>query len=158
MRQKRDTPAATEAGRPAPNENATVRELTKSAKQTFDKLDKLAQRLENTGIARYVELSQKTGKILWLNFLSGVARGLGFTIGTTIVIAIAYQIVSNIISMNIPFITEWLIDFVDLIQRGVTSTMGQSPQYLYHGADIVSPDLVPIAQPPVPPIPGIGAP
>ena len=87
-------------------------------KQTqISQLDALAKRLENSGVAEYVKLSQRTGKILWLNFLSGIARGLGFTIGTTIVLAILYKIVSRIISMNIPYITEWLKSLVTLINN-----------------------------------------
>jgi hypothetical protein len=82
----------------------------------IDRLDALARRLENSGVAEYVELSQKTGKILWLNFLSGVARGLGFTIGTSIVLAIAYKIISRIVSMNIPYITETLRQFTEIIK------------------------------------------
>ena len=45
----------------------------------IEQLDLLAKRLENSGVAEYVKLSQRTGKILWLNFLSGIARGLGFS-------------------------------------------------------------------------------
>ena len=153
MSRKQANTSAQGAASSAPTKSAPAAELNKKARQTFDKLDKLAQRLENTGISRYVELSQKTGKILWLNFLSGVARGLGFTIGTTIVIAVAYQVVSNIISMNIPFITEALKDFVELIQSGATSTMGnmgnmgQPAQYIYPGTE-----LLPITPPPDLPI------
>lgn len=73
-----------------------------------EKIDHLLQRLDSSGIAEYVKLSQRTGRILWLNFLSGVARGLGFTVGTTLVLAVLYKILSRIISMNIPYITEWL--------------------------------------------------
>ena len=76
--------------------------------QKIEQLDQLVKRLDSSGIAEYVKLSQRTGKILWLNFLSGVAKGLGFTIGTTMVLAVVYKILSHIISMNIPFITEWL--------------------------------------------------
>lgn len=79
-------------------------------------LDKLAGRLENSGVAEYVKLQQRTGKILWLNFLSGVARGLGFTIGTTIVLAVAYQIIAKIISMNIPYLTEMLQQFIEMVK------------------------------------------
>lgn len=43
----------------------------------------LLQRLDTAGLSEYVRLSQKTGRILWLNFLSGIARGLGFSIGAT---------------------------------------------------------------------------
>lgn len=87
-------------------------------KQKIDELDKLAKRLENSGVAEYVKLSQKTGKILWLNFLSGVARGLGFTVGTTIVLAVVYKILSRVISMNIPYLTDILRDFIAIVQGG----------------------------------------
>ena len=82
----------------------------------IDQLDALAKRLENSGVAEYVKLSQKTYKILWLNFLSGVARGLGFTIGTTIVLAVIYKILSRLISMNIPYLTELLQHFVQIVK------------------------------------------
>ena len=68
----------------------------------------LLQRLDNAGLTEYVKLSQKTGKILWLNFLSGIARGLGFSIGATLVLAVVYKILARIISMNIPYLTELL--------------------------------------------------
>jgi len=71
-------------------------------------LDQLLQRLDNAGLGEYVRLSQKTGKILWLNFLSGVARGLGFSVGASLVLAIVYKILSRIISMNIPYLTDLL--------------------------------------------------
>ena len=82
----------------------------------IDQLDDLARRLENSGVAEYVKLSQKTGKILWLNFLSGVARGLGFTVGTSIVLAVVYKIISHLISMNIPYITETLRQVTETIK------------------------------------------
>lgn len=82
----------------------------------IDQLDLLAKRLENSGVAEYVKLSQRTWKILWLNFISGVAKGLGFTLGTSIVLAIAYQAISHVISMNIPYITETLRQFTEIIK------------------------------------------
>ena len=79
-------------------------------------LDRLARRLENSGIAEYVKLSQRTGRILWLNFISGIARGVGFFIGTTIVLAIAYKIISHIISMNIPYLTDLLRQAAEFVK------------------------------------------
>lgn len=79
-------------------------------------IDRLARRLDNSGVAEYVALSLDTRRILWLNFLSGVARGLGFTVGTAIVLAIFFKILSGIIGMNIPYLTELLTDFVLLIK------------------------------------------
>ena len=81
-----------------------------------EEIDRLARRLDNSGIAEYVRLSLDTRRILWLNFLSGIARGLGFTVGTAIVLAIVYKILSGIISMKIPYLTEMLTEFVLLIK------------------------------------------
>ncbi|MDL2210812.1 DUF5665 domain-containing protein [Desulfovibrio sp. OttesenSCG-928-O18] len=82
----------------------------------IEQLDQLAKRLENSGVAEYVKLQQRTGKILWLNFISGAAKGLGFTLGTTLVLAIIYKIIAHIISMNIPYLTESLKQLVEIIQ------------------------------------------
>lgn len=82
----------------------------------INELDKLVARLENCGLEEYVRLSGKPWKIIWLNFLSGVSRGLGFTVGTAIVLAIAYNILKQLISMNIPYLTEVLKDVVELIR------------------------------------------
>jgi hypothetical protein len=46
-----------------------------------------------------------------------VARGLGFSIGTTIVLAVLYKIISQIISMNIPYLTELLKQAVEMIHN-----------------------------------------
>lgn len=78
----------------------------------------LLQRLENAGLTEYVKLSQQTGKILWLNFLSGIARGLGFSIGATLVLAVVYKILARIISMNIPYITDLLQQLMNMAKGG----------------------------------------
>ena len=82
----------------------------------IDQLDKLAQRLENCGVADYVRLSQNMPKILWLNFLSGIMRGLGFTVGTALVLALVYKIVSKLINMNIPYLTEMLKELIAMLK------------------------------------------
>ena len=78
----------------------------------------LLERLDNAGLAEYVKLSQQTGKILWLNFLSGIARGLGFSIGATLVLAVVYKILARIISMNIPYLTELLQQVMNMAKGG----------------------------------------
>ena len=80
--------------------------------------DLLLQRLDNAGLAEYVKLSQQTGKVLWLNFLSGIARGLGFSIGATLVLAVVYKILARIISMNIPFLTDMLQQVMSMAKGG----------------------------------------
>lgn len=81
-----------------------------------DDIDKLIKRLDNSGLMEYIRLSRNTGKILWLNFLSGVARGLGFTVGTAVILAVVYKIISHLISMNIPYLTEVLLEFASMVK------------------------------------------
>lgn len=88
------------------------------AHDKIDKLDQLITRLENTGLEEYVKLSQRTWKILGMNLLSGVARGLGFTLGTAIVLAIVYKVVKYMIEMNIPYLTEMLQEIVAIASGG----------------------------------------
>ena len=78
----------------------------------------LLQRLDNAGLTEYVKLSQKTGRILWLNFLSGMARGLGFSIGATLVLTVVYKILARIISMNIPYLTDLLQQLMNMAKGG----------------------------------------
>ena len=95
-----------------------MRTEPKPKELTPQEAGQLLQRLDNCGLTEYVRLSQKTGKILWLNFLSGVARGLGFSIGASLVLAVVYKILSRIISMNIPYLTELLQQIVRMSKGG----------------------------------------
>ena len=83
--------------------------------ERLDRVDALLNRLDNLGLRQYVALSQNLPKILWLNFLSGIARGLGFTIGTAIILAVIYKAIRALIDMNIPYLTAMLEHLVLLI-------------------------------------------
>lgn len=96
-----------------------VKEAQYPTEKEIANLQRLAERLDNTGIAQYVRLMQSTPKVLWLNFLSGIARGLGFTVGTAIVLTVVYKIISGIIMMNIPYLTERMQDLLAIIQGGL---------------------------------------
>lgn len=87
-------------------------------KETLTQAEQLLQRLDNAGLTEYVKLSQKTGRILWLNFLSGIARGLGFSIGATLVLTVVYKILARIISMNIPYLTDLLQQVMNMAKAG----------------------------------------
>jgi|GEM_PF-716240 hypothetical protein len=53
-------------------------------------------------------------RILWINFLVGTARGLGFIVGTVIVLAVLTFFISQVLS-EIPWIGEsfrWLDDWL----------------------------------------------
>lgn len=93
----------------------------KTVKPTDDQLptilEKLATRLEAVRLADYLELLEKPKKLIWINFVAGIARGLGFAIGTTIVFAIVIESLRRLILIKIPLINDYLIDLFRLIEQ-----------------------------------------
>lgn len=89
-------------------------------KKQVEEIDKLLQRLDNSGVADYIKLSQNPWKILWFNFLSGIARGLGFTVGTTIVLGVIYKVVKQLLSMvELPYVAEYLASFLEMVNKNM---------------------------------------
>ena len=86
------------------------------AKQLHDPEHFVTSQLDVDGINDYIRLLRSPFKMFWLNIFIGVARGLGFTVGTAVVLAIVYKLLRNMIEMNIPYITEMLREFLETIQ------------------------------------------
>lgn len=80
-------------------------------------LEKLADRLEALQIASYIELLEKPRKLIVTNFVAGIFRGLGFALGTTIVFAIVIETLRRIILLNIPLLSNYLVDIIRMIEQ-----------------------------------------
>ena len=66
-----------------------------------------------------IELSEVIGnwkKLIWRNFISGIAKGVGIGIGFSIVTAIIIIILQRIITLNIPVISQYIADIIEIVQ------------------------------------------
>ncbi len=66
-----------------------------------------------------IELSEIIGnwkKLIWRNFISGIAKGVGIGIGFSIVTAIIIIILQRIITLNIPVISQYIADIIEIVQ------------------------------------------
>lgn len=79
-------------------------------------MDNLSIMLERTNIDAYVQLLQRPGRMLLLNFSSGLARGFGMAIGFTILGAIVLLILQRIMMMNLPLIGNIVADIVKTVE------------------------------------------
>ena len=79
-------------------------------------LEKVADRLERMRVGDYLNNLNKTSRLIWINFVSGIARGVGLTIGATLVIAIIFKIISALISLNVPYLSEMMQEVQDTLQ------------------------------------------
>jgi hypothetical protein len=79
-------------------------------------MERLANRLEAMRIADYLELLEKPRRLLWTNFIAGIVRGLGFALGTTIVFAVVVEAIRRLILINIPVISDYLVEIIRLVE------------------------------------------
>lgn len=76
----------------------------------------LSDRLESMRIAEYLELLQKPSRIIYLNFLAGVARGFGIAVGATIVFALLVEVLSRLLVLNLPVIGDFIVEIMRIIE------------------------------------------
>jgi len=63
---------------------------------------------------KYLQIIDDKKKFLWYNFLTGAAKGLGFVIGSTLMLALALWLLSQLIT--IPVLGNWIADLINYIR------------------------------------------
>jgi len=81
-----------------------------------DRIDRLATNMEKMKLAEYVELLGDTKRLLWVNFISGIARGLGIAVGFTILGAIVLYFLRKLVLLNLPVIGGFIAQVVQMVQ------------------------------------------
>ncbi len=89
-----------------------------------DKLDAVyrvatewAQRMEKSRISEYLELLHSPWRLIWLNVLSGTARGVGIAIGFTFFAATIIYVLQVLGALNLPIIGDYIADIVRIVQH-----------------------------------------
>lgn len=77
----------------------------------------VAQSLEKSRIADYTQLLHRPGRLIWLNLLSGSARGVGIAIGFTFFAATIIYVLQLLGALNLPIIGDYIADIVRIVQR-----------------------------------------
>jgi len=79
-------------------------------------LEKLVHHLEALRIAEYMELLERPAKLILINFIAGLARGLGIAIGATVVFAVLLNFLHSLILLNLPFIGDLIAEIVHIVE------------------------------------------
>lgn len=77
----------------------------------------LTRMLEKSQIAEYVNLLEKPTRLLYLNFLAGVARGLGMAVGFTLLGALVLYFLQKVVLLNLPVISDFIADIVRMVRE-----------------------------------------
>ena len=81
------------------------------------KVEHLTLALEKAAIAEYIELYRRPRRLLYFNFLAGIARGFGLAIGFTVVGALFLYALGKLASWNLPVVGEFIAEIARIVQN-----------------------------------------
>ncbi len=84
-------------------------------KKLAESVEDLAELVDRLRSETYLQIIDSKRKFLWYNFLTGAAKGLGFIIGSTLLLALFLWVASHLIT--VPVIGEWAADLINYINR-----------------------------------------
>lgn len=80
------------------------------------RLETLTAAMEKSSIAEYVEFYKRPLRVIYVNFLAGVARGFGIAVGVTILGAVVLYILQRSFIRNIPVIGSFIAEIVKIVE------------------------------------------
>lgn len=86
-----------------------------------EKITDLAVSMEKMKLAEYVQLLNKPWRLMYINFIAGLARGVGIAIGFTILGAIVLYFLKMLVMLHLPWIGDFIADIVRMVQLKVGS-------------------------------------
>lgn len=88
-------------------------------KRLEDKVEEITLAMEKIKIAEYVEYLNNIRRMLFINFLAGIARGLGMAVGFTLLGALLIYILRRIVLLNLPLIGDFIAEIVQLVNESL---------------------------------------
>jgi len=79
-------------------------------------LQRVLHHLEAMRIADYMDLLERPMKLIFINFIAGIARGLGIAIGATVFFALVVNFLRQLILLNLPGIGGVIADIVHIVE------------------------------------------
>jgi len=80
-----------------------------------EKIQQLAVAMEKMKIAEYIEYINNTRRLLFVNFIAGLARGFGMAIGFTVLAALVLYMLQKLVILNLPLIGDAIAHIVKLV-------------------------------------------
>ena len=80
-------------------------------------IERLTDTLERMHLDDYLEYVSNRRRMLWNNLLYGVVRGLGFTLGFTVLGALVIVLLRSLVVDNIPVIGRFLAEVIHAIDE-----------------------------------------
>lgn len=79
-------------------------------------LQRIAVFLEKSKLNSYVEMMGKPWRWFFLNIWGGIGRGIGMAIGFTILGAVLFLVLQQIVMWNLPIISNFIAEILDMVE------------------------------------------
>ncbi|GIM47497.1 hypothetical protein DNHGIG_30460 [Collibacillus ludicampi] len=90
--------------------------MAEQDEQVYKRMERIAVYLEKLNFGDYVQLLQRPHRIIYLNFLGGLARGVGIGIGFTVLATVLLYLLQKLAVYNLPYIGRFIADLVRIVQ------------------------------------------
>lgn len=81
-----------------------------------DRVERLARAVERAGLQEYAGLFHNPWRLIWVNFLAGVARGVGWIFGAAVVSTLLLAILRPLVRANLPLMGKFIADMVRVVE------------------------------------------
>jgi hypothetical protein len=80
------------------------------------KIEELSLNMEKMKLAEYINLLNRPWRLIYINFISGLARGLGIAVGFTILGALLLIVLKRLVVLNLPGVSSFIAQIIRLVQ------------------------------------------
>lgn len=91
--------------------------MTKDKANLEAKIENLSIYMEKMKLAEYIDLLHSPMRLLYINFISGVARGFGMAVGFTVLGAFVIYLLQKMVLLNLPWIGDFIAEIVRYAQE-----------------------------------------
>ncbi|MGI6484988.1 MAG: DUF5665 domain-containing protein [Tepidanaerobacteraceae bacterium] len=84
------------------------------------KIDDLSIKIEKLNLTEYLEVLRNPRRLLYINFLGGIARGVGTAVGFTLLGAFVIYILQRLVILKLPVIGNFIADIIKIVQKQLT--------------------------------------
>lgn len=79
----------------------------------IDQVEKLSGKIDSMRIAEYIEMMSNPKRVIFLNLIAGLTRGLGMGIGFTVLAGIVLYLMRSWV--NLPVVGKLIAELLDII-------------------------------------------
>jgi len=83
------------------------------------RFESVSQRIEQMHLDAYLRYVHDWRRRLFFDFLSGVARGIGFSVGFSVLGALLLYLLRNMALANLPVIGRFLAELVRIVENNL---------------------------------------